>query len=477
MRIYDLGTESIWLDEAFSIDFSAYYSVGSIIEESASTQTHPPLYFILLHFWINLFGTSEVATRSLSAIFGIISILLIYQVGSTLFNRKVGLISGFLSAISSYHIYYSQEARSYTFLLLLSLLSYFLFIKILRGDRRWYYPCYFLTNLLLGYTHFYGLFIIASQALFFFLFWNKYKPQRVRFLGTLVISIIALLPLVSLLGGKVVAIAERGFWIREPQLIDILGSLARFTGSGGAGQEFLLFTFITLVLFGLLSIRRLQGKWVWRRPLESLNGLSWSVRLESIEEELLLFLWLSLSIVIPFIESKIMTPIYLTKYMIGASPALYLLVAKGTDNLTNKRILYPVLAFVVLLSSFGLYSYYKSDVKPQWREVANFIEISSKVDTDVAVFCASYIQRPFAYYYKGELQQFGIGKNVEDTQELAALVDNAVQEKDRLWLILAHVDQKAPIRPYLEDRYGIEAVLLEQKFKGILVILFDFSAP
>jgi hypothetical protein len=287
-----------------------------------------------------------------------------------------------------------------------------------------------------------------------------------------VISIIAFLPLVSLLGGKVVAIAERGFWIREPQLIDILDSLARFAGSG-----VVLLTFITLVLFGLLSIRRLRGKWVWRRPLESLKGLSWNVRLESIEEELLLFLWLSLSIVIPFIESKIMTPIYLTKYMIGASPALYLLVAKGTDNLTNKRILYPVLAFVVLLSSFGLYSYYTSDVKSQWREVANFIEINSKVDTDVAVFYQSYIQSPFAYYYKGELQQFGVAKNVEDTQELAALVDNAVQEKDRLWLILAYVDQKAPIRLYLEDRYGIEAVLLEQKFKGILVILFDFSAP
>jgi hypothetical protein len=275
----------------------------------------------------------------------------------------------------------------------------------------------------------------------------------------------------------VLSITERGFWIREPGLIDIVRSLIRFSGYRGTGEEFILVICISLVIIGIFSVRRLQGKWIWTKPWESLSGFSWRIKLACIEEELLLFLWLSLSIAIPFLESKIMTPIYSTRYMIGASPAFCLLVAKGINNLTNKRIQYPVFAFIFLLSSVGLYNYYENDIKSQWREAANFIEINSKVETDIAIFCASYIQRPFTYYYKGELQRLGIDRNIEDSKELAALVDDMVQEKDRLWLILAHTDQNGPIRRYLEDKYTIDAILLEQKFEGILIILFDLSAP
>ena len=77
LRVYDLGAESIWLDEAYGIRVSAE-GVTTIIKEAGPTQIIPPFYFVTLHYWMNLFGTSEVATRSLSAIFGIISILLIY---------------------------------------------------------------------------------------------------------------------------------------------------------------------------------------------------------------------------------------------------------------------------------------------------------------------------------------------------------------------------------------------------------------
>lgn len=77
LRVYDLGAESTWLDEAYGIRVSAE-GVAAIIEEAGPTQIIPPFYFVTFHYWMNLFGTSEVATRSLSAILGIISILLIY---------------------------------------------------------------------------------------------------------------------------------------------------------------------------------------------------------------------------------------------------------------------------------------------------------------------------------------------------------------------------------------------------------------
>jgi len=470
LRIYDLGAESLWLDEAWSIHESAMSP-----QQIAEHANQPPLYFLILNFWINLFGTSEVALRSLSAIFGIISILFIYQVGSTLFNRKVGLISGLLSAISYYHIYYSQEARGYSLLLLLSLLSYLLFIEILQEDGKWHYPIYFLANLLLGYTHIYGLFIIASQIFYFLLFWNKYRAQRVKFATTVAVTIVALLPLVPLMWGRVVSIAQRGFWIPEPNLGTIWNSLATFAGSGG-GREFILLTFVLLAIIGFFSIKMVENKWRWKEPLQNLSSLGRSIRLESIEQELLLIIWLFFPIVISFIISQFMTPIYLTRYTIGVSPAFYLLVAKGMGNLNRKWLFYPVLIFIILLSSFGLQSYYKNDVKEQWREVANLVELNS-MRNDVIIVCAGYYRLPFDYYYQGVLKEVGIGRDVEDTEELTTFVDDAVHGKDRLWLVLCHDGQGAPIMSYLISRYGSRSIPMEEHFASISVLLFDLSPP
>ncbi len=473
LRIYDLGTESIGYEEACSINLSTQ-SIASVIENAAPTQNHPPFYFILLHFWISLFGTSAVATRSLSAIFGIISILLIYQVGSTLFNRQVGLISGFLSAISQYYIFYSQFVRTYSLLLLLSLLSYLFFIKILKGDRKWHYPCYFLTNLLLGYTHIFGLFIIASQVLFFLLFWNKYQMQRVKFATTVAVTIVTMLPLVPLLGGRVVSLATGGFWIPEPSLTSIAMTLAHF--SGFRWSQLLLPIFLLLIVIGFFTIKRVEGKWNWRGLSASIKGIGWNIKFESIEEILLLILWLSIPIVIPFIISKVTTPIYLTKYMIGASPAFYILAAKGMSNLTRKYVFYPVLVFIILLSSFGLYVYHEVDVRPQWKEAANFVELNS-MSNDVIIHCSHIYQPPFDYYYKGDLPEFQIRQKLEETEEVATFVDDAVHGKDRLWLILGDGDQSALIRSYLIDSYGSGSIIIQEEFAKVSVILFNLSPP
>jgi len=79
LRIYDLGVESLWLDEVASI----FESTLPIVDISTHSN-QPPLYFILLGWWINLWGTSEIALRLLSAIFGILAIFITYLVGKEL---------------------------------------------------------------------------------------------------------------------------------------------------------------------------------------------------------------------------------------------------------------------------------------------------------------------------------------------------------------------------------------------------------
>ena len=475
LRIYDLGAESLWADEVISVDFSSK-SVTSIIIQSPF-RDNPPFYWVILHYWMIPFGISEVAVRSLSVVLGIGAILITYFIGRELFSQRVGLIAGFLSAISYFHIFYSQEARPYALMLFLSLLSYFFFIKILKQDKKSYYIGYFLANLLLGYTHVYGFFTMASQILFFVFFWSKYKVQRWKLIATLVATFFGLVPLAFLLGHRALTVAAHGFWTPVPTLRSIFNTFTMYAGYGYRSDTYiLLLFFLVLAFIGLFSVTRTGGKWILRKPLYSLKGLRWKIGFESTYEWILLAMWLSCPIAISFIISHSITSIYQAKYTIGASPALFLLIAKGVSTINTKKWLYSILLVIIILSSFGLHTYYVRDVKTQWREAAYLVEVNSNKG-DVIVFCAEYGGTPFDYYYHGDLPEFGIRKNA-NTKQVENFVNDVVSGRDRLWLIWYQAGP-ALLRNYLTDKY---AILLEKPFEGgesparrVSVLLFDLG--
>ena len=115
-------------------------------------------------------------------------------------------------------------------------------------------------------------------------------------------------------------------------------------------------------------------------------------------------------------------------YTIGASPAFYLLVAKGI-SIFGKKSLYFILAIITILSSYGIQGYYANDIKAQWREVADLVETKSQTG-DVLVFCASIGQRPFDYYYTGDLDEYGVNKSA-GFQDITVFVDDLFYKADR----------------------------------------------
>jgi hypothetical protein len=183
----------------------------------------------------------------------------------------------------------------------------------------------------------------------------------------------------------------------------------------------------------------------------------------------LLIVWLFFPILIPFIASQVITPIYVSRYTIAASPAFYLLVAKGM-SIFGRKMLASVLIVIIVLSSFGLYTYYTVDIKEQWRETADLVEAESR-EGDVIVFCESYVQRPFDYYYGGELPEFGVSESA-DAEELASIINNVIDERERLWLIVSNVSTLPSVHDYLEGKYEL---LDWWGYRGIVVFLFDVS--
>jgi mannosyltransferase len=128
LRIYGLGAESIWYDEAVSVTVAKLDLFAQINWSFLQNDNNPPLYYAILHYWVWIFGDSEFAARVPSALFGSFSIIAIYSVGRFLFNKNVGSFAALILATSVFHIKYSQEARAYSLLAFLTLVSYYFYL-------------------------------------------------------------------------------------------------------------------------------------------------------------------------------------------------------------------------------------------------------------------------------------------------------------------------------------------------------------
>ena len=450
LRIYDMGAESLRYDEAAS-DYSSTQDLATVIAASGEMHNQPPLYFALLHFWMIPFGSGEAPIRALSVIFGLVSIFLIYKVGCQLFNRKVGLIGSFISSISYFHIRYSQEARSYNLLLMLTLLSFYFFVKILKSDEK--RPSHFvfllLTNVALAYTHVYGLLVIAAQIFYFLLYWNKYKQLTTQFFLVYVVTAALFYPWISTLIARTSGLAE-SFSVTKTSLGTVVNTIQIYSGYGW-GEYYLLPVFLLLFLASLFIVRRLKG-------------------LESRAEIWLLLIWFAFSIIIPFALSQFIIEKYYPRYTIAASPAFYLLVARGIGILDKKWFIYPVLLVITLLSLPGLQYYYAHNVKEEWRQAADFVESTSQPN-DIILISKYSMQIPFDYYYKGDLERVGIDPDVKNPSMLASIVDNISTGKERLWLVI-RTAEAAHVGDFFLEIYENESIIQKQ-FKGVGVYLTD----
>ena len=170
LRITKLD-QSFWLDEASQAQMSSLPVQQIWFDRQADF--HPPLFYILSHYWLQL-GRSEVWLRLLPVTFGVTNILVIYYLAKAL-SPKAGLIAAFLLATNPFHIYYSQEFRSYSLLALLGTLAMLAFYK-----KHW---SLFIFNALLLYTHYSGMFLILSQFVYSSTFNRKYiKTSIIYFL-------------------------------------------------------------------------------------------------------------------------------------------------------------------------------------------------------------------------------------------------------------------------------------------------------
>lgn len=193
IRFATLGEQSFSLDETFTVHLTRI-SFGAMLHQLPRSESTPPLHYLLVWGWSRVFGTSEAGLRSLSALFGTLTIPMLFALGRRAFSPRAGLIAAALATVSPILVWYSQEARSYALLVLLASVSLYFFVRALeeRSSRMLVYWSVSASLSLL--THYFALFVIIPQAAWLLLRSTPRRPALLACGGPALVAL-ALAPL------------------------------------------------------------------------------------------------------------------------------------------------------------------------------------------------------------------------------------------------------------------------------------------
>lgn len=152
-------TSQLWLDEALSVNIARLPLAR--IPHALRQDGSPPLYYFLLHFWIRLFGTGDVAVRALSGVVSVVTLPLAYVAGRRVRGNVAGWAAVALLAMSPFAIRYGTETRMYALLILLGLLGFLALDRVLRAPS---VANAVVVSIIVGailLTHYWGLYLIA----------------------------------------------------------------------------------------------------------------------------------------------------------------------------------------------------------------------------------------------------------------------------------------------------------------------------
>lgn len=438
LRIFQLGTESLWVDEAASLSFVRSYDLVGIVFELPLTEPHPPLYYAILELWTAIAGTSPVALRVPSAVFGIGSVGLVYLLGTRYRDRPTGLLAAALLALSRFHIHFAQEARMYSLLTFGTLLSFLAFLEVreepsLRNRGAWVLSC-----LLVGSTHLYGLLAVAAQAVYLgvvALRSPRSEPSPVPWGGPFALIGVGLSPWIWIFGRRVLT-AGGGIrnlaWIRPPSLLDLLGIPPAYLGLDTVA------TGAALVVFSCLG-------WL----LATAGALPWDVEVPLPFSSRRLFsldsrggglpaAWLGVVLTVPFVVSWLLFPVFVVRYTVLAAPALLLLLGIQAASMRPRSSRLGVAALLVIAVLVPLPAYYLSDQKEQWDEAAAYV--AGSLDRDDVVLVGNHrpgwieTRTAFSYYFdRGDVPVHGLNASLESSQ-----VREWVEANEGVWVVASH---------------------------------------
>ena len=449
LRLIALGHKSFWLDEIASVAISRR-PAPAFWHFLWHDEGNMALYYVLLKPWLH-FGYGESAVRLLSVIPGVLSIPLMYALGTRLFGRQQGLLAAALLAFNACAISVSQEARAYSLLVLLVLLSSWLFVRLVERPDYSIALAYAAVAGVTCYVHYFGVLIPAAHAASVLFLSPPKRPWKPVLAAWSVIALLAA-PILWLIHAQDVGHIS---WLQPPSWLELyhLGVFLAADGGKALGAVLLALE-IVLSVFFLAAVRRhLRGDAVLRWRYAFVVSMV-------------------LTPVILTLLASIVRPAFYHRFLIICLPGWLLMAAVGSMHIRPRGWRIGVIAILYLLSFTTTILFYARATE-DWRGSVAYL-IANNRPGDRVLYYESVGQ--FAgESYRDWLQTsntarpetIGISKGSSDWQ-------NRIADASRVWLVIYRVKPDEPEVRAIEDQLSRRYAAGEGKtFHGIVVLQFD----
>jgi mannosyltransferase len=367
IRFYNIAMNSLWLDETATLSFAERSFTGIWDLTASGGEFNPPLFFWVEHVMI-VFGNSEFVLRFAPAIAGIITIPVFFLIGRELKDDTTGLISAFILTVSQFAIFYSQEARAYSLMLLFVSIALYFYLRALNRDSR---ADWILTGVFTSvafWTHFYSAIVIVPM--FLSMLWI-YRKKIVKPISSIAVFTICTLPLI---------IVTVGLFMRRVSSaptyglkgVDLIQSTMLTIGNFNIYMEWFI---IGLICFGMCMVFMKERKYFYT---------------------FLLFILIGFFVSIIFSYSIPMLP----RYLIVMLPVFFTVIAYGISEISNrhKAVSGILLVVFVIFAAMALQTYYTNYSKEDWRGYSSKLAYDTQPG-DTIVVIPDYMRLPLDYYY------------------------------------------------------------------------------
>lgn len=353
LRFTNLTKESFWLDEGWLLHVIDRASVFDVVREAAK-DIHPPLQYILLWGWARVFGESDAALRSLSAVFATASIPATWALARRLVAPRAALVATVIVALSPLLLLHAHDAKQYSLVLLLATISTERFLAFAQRGSHRALAGWAVATILLAYTHVIGVTAVLAQDALILVG----IPRAVRHGRALLVP--------WFIGHVAVILAV------APVVPSLVAATPGFQGFPGSQSPHILWRAFksieggrvaTMLMVALsaagLMLGRLRGRAVPR-------GLRASLVLAAI------------MILGPWAASALTFPSFARRLLIPGIPPLAIGLGVGLMRLASPARRGLPVALAVCAIAVGISSLHPRVEREQWREASAFIGSNAK---------------------------------------------------------------------------------------------------
>lgn len=408
LRIYNISYNSIWSDEEFTMTF-AKKSFVDIFMGIVQGEFNPPIFFWLEHIVYIITGSfNETTLRIIPAIFGTLTIPVFYFIGKEIYNEEGGFILSLILTLSTFHIFYSQEARAYSTVLFFASIAFLYFIKIIKSPtptyKEWLPFAIFCS--LAFWTHFFVFVFIAFMFLYILM---SGKHLFKTFGKSLIIFSWCALPII------IIATELFKFRTSVPITFGYKGiALIRYTIEQFLGYNSIsVIVFVYLFLFGLLYF-------IFVKRVDILK--------------IVLFGSIFTMVIAGFLSYKFP---FLPKYMIFLIILFYVTCTAAyfqIKTLLKSDKIFPIFVLILILSgAWTLQFYYTKPSKDDWRGFSEILYNYTQ-EGDSIVVAAGEITPTLTYYYNPDIDK----TKIIPRQLILSDIKNYSESKHERTFIILH---------------------------------------